>query len=158
MWMYIKRIVWKPRAALTVTTHELEWLEPWGKFAELELKCWCWEHKRNTEHLTHIINIHNCLSLSCLLFNLQCMHSSGVQHVLKLNKHGNVDKSLPMNIYFLIAGLENKYFFWKIGTSLSSWVKRLVSSWVDPPPWVQLYENHSCQLWPRTNEHANGRD
>ena len=26
-----------PRAALT--THELEWLEPWGKLAELELKC-----------------------------------------------------------------------------------------------------------------------
>ena len=25
------------RAALT--THELEWLEPWGKLAELELKC-----------------------------------------------------------------------------------------------------------------------
>ena len=121
------------RAALT--THELEWLEPWGKLAELELKSWarlCWEHKlyklqcihssgvecysdlctssarfkikqtrvaralgqtrraraemfklwaclccdqkRNTEHLTHIINIHNCLSLSCLLYNLQCIH------------------------------------------------------------------------------------
>ena len=25
------------RAALT--THKLEWLEPWGKLAELELKC-----------------------------------------------------------------------------------------------------------------------
>ena len=25
------------RAALT--THDLEWLEPWGKLAELELKC-----------------------------------------------------------------------------------------------------------------------
>ena len=36
------------------------------------------------------------------------------QHVLKLNKHGNVDKSPPINIYFLIAGLENKYFFGKM--------------------------------------------
>ena len=35
------------------------------------------------------------------------------QHVLKLNKHGNVNKCLPINIYFLIAGLENKYFFGK---------------------------------------------
>ena len=35
------------------------------------------------------------------------------QHVLKLNKHGNVDKSPPMNIYFLIAEVENKYFFGK---------------------------------------------
>ena len=26
-----------PRAALT--THKFEWLEPWGKLAELELKC-----------------------------------------------------------------------------------------------------------------------
>ena len=34
---------------------------------------------RNTEHPTHIINIHNCLSLSCLLYNLQCIHSSGVE-------------------------------------------------------------------------------
>ena len=36
------------RAALT--THELEWLEPWGKLAELE------QYKRNTEHLTHVHN------------------------------------------------------------------------------------------------------
>ena len=35
------------------------------------------------------------------------------QHILKLNKHGNVNKSPPINIYFLIAGLENKYFFGK---------------------------------------------
>ena len=35
------------------------------------------------------------------------------QHVLKLNKHGNVNKCPPMNIYFLIAGLENKYLFGK---------------------------------------------
>ena len=62
------------RAALT--THELEWLEPWDKLAEARaemFKSWarlCWEHKRNTVHLTHIINIHNCLSLSCLLWKL----------------------------------------------------------------------------------------
>ena len=36
------------------------------------------------------------------------------QHVLKLNKHGNINKSPPINIYFLIAGLENKYFFGKL--------------------------------------------
>ena len=35
------------------------------------------------------------------------------QHVLKLNKHGNVTKSPPIIIYFLIAGLENKYFLGK---------------------------------------------
>ena len=39
-------------------------------------------------------------------------------HVLKLNKHGNVNESPPTNIYFLITGLENKYFFWEIGTSV----------------------------------------
>ena len=33
------------------------------------------------------------------------------QHLLKLNKHGNVNKYPPINIYFLIAGLENKFFF-----------------------------------------------
>ena len=32
------------------------------------------------------------------------------QHVLKLNKHGNVNKSPPINIYFLIAGVGNRYF------------------------------------------------
>ena len=36
------------------------------------------------------------------------------QHVLKLNKYGNVNKSTPINIYFLIDGLENKYFFRKL--------------------------------------------
>ena len=44
--------------------------------------CLCWEHKRNTEHLTHIINIHNCLSLSYLLYNLQCIHSSGAEYYI----------------------------------------------------------------------------
>ena len=32
------------------------------------------------------------------------------QHFLKLNKH---DKSPPIDIYFLIAGVENQYFFGK---------------------------------------------
>ena len=76
----------------------------------------------NTEHLTHIINIHNCLSLSCLL--ISNVYNQAVwsviltivprQHVLKLNKHGNVNKSPPINIYFLKAGVENKYFFGKV--------------------------------------------
>ena len=35
------------------------------------------------------------------------------QHVLRLNKHGNVNKSPPINIYFLIAGVEKKYFLGK---------------------------------------------
>ena len=35
------------------------------------------------------------------------------QHVLKLNKHGNVNKSPPINMYFFIAGLKDKYFFGK---------------------------------------------
>ena len=35
IWLYIKAT--PPRAALT--THELEWLEPWFKLAMLELKC-----------------------------------------------------------------------------------------------------------------------
>ena len=35
------------------------------------------------------------------------------QHVLELNKHGNVDKSPPINVYFLIAGLGNEYLFGK---------------------------------------------
>ena len=30
-----------------------------------------------------------------------------------IHKHGNVNKCLPINIYFLIAGLENKYFIGK---------------------------------------------
>ena len=36
------------------------------------------------------------------------------KHVFELNKHGNVNKSPPINIYFLIARLENKYFFEKV--------------------------------------------
>ena len=113
------------RAALI--THELEWLEPWAKLAELELKCSNRElvyvgNTNVTQHLTHIIKIHNCLSRSCLLYNLQCIHSSGVEcysdlctssACFKLNKHGNVNKSPTINIYFLIAGMENNYSFGK---------------------------------------------
>ena len=40
------------------------------------------------------------------------------QHILKLNEHGNVNKSLPINIYFLIAGVGNKYSF---GNSERPW-------------------------------------
>ena len=41
-------------------------------------------------------------------------------HVSKLDKHGNPNKSPPINIDFLIAGLENMYFFGKNGTTVSS--------------------------------------
>ena len=41
------------------------------------------------------------------------------QHVLKLNKHGNVNKSPAINISFLIAGLTNKYFFEKLERPLA---------------------------------------
>ena len=46
------------------------------------------------------------------------------QHVLKLNKHGNVNKSLSINIYFLIAGVENNYSF---GKSERPWAHELTS-------------------------------
>ena len=35
------------------------------------------------------------------------------QHVLKLSKHGNVNISPPIYFYFLIAGVDNKFFFGK---------------------------------------------
>ena len=84
------------------------------------------------------VNIHNCLSLSCLLYNIQCIHSSGVECYtdlctssarLKLNKHGNVNKSPPIDIYFLIAWLENKHFLenWNVRELMSSRVKWVVS-------------------------------
>ena len=52
------------------------------------------------------------------------------QHVLKLTNHGNVNKSPPMDAYFLIAGEENKYFLEnRNGRELmSSRVKWVVSS------------------------------
>ena len=115
------------RAALT--THELELLEPWGKLAELELKCLNRELvyvgntnvTQSTKHplLTYITayrchvfftisNVYIQVVLSVILTFVPG------QHVLKLKKHGNVNKSPPINIYFLIAGLENKYFFGKL--------------------------------------------
>ena len=91
-------------------------------------------HKRNTKHLTHIINIHNCLSLSCPLYNLQCICIQAVlsviltfvprQNVLKLNNHSNVHKSPPINIHFFIAGQENRYF---VGKSERPWAHELTS-------------------------------
>ena len=109
----------------------------------------CREHKHNTEHLTHIISILNCLSLSFLLNNLQCIHSSGVECYTDLctssNKHGNVNKSPPINTYFSIAGLENNYPF---GKSERPWAHELTSktggelmSW-SPSVSAALYATH----------------
>ena len=61
------------------------------------------------------------------------------QHVLKLNKHGDVDNCPPININFLIAGLENVFLEnQNVRELMSSRVKWVMSSWVDLPPWVQL--------------------
>ena len=46
------------------------------------------------------------------------------QHVLKLNKHVNVNKSSPINIHILIAGVENNYSF---GKSERPWAHELTS-------------------------------
>ena len=46
------------------------------------------------------------------------------QHVLKLNKHGNVNNCPPKNIHFLLAWLENKYLF---GKSERQWAHELTS-------------------------------
>ena len=115
------------RAALT--THELKWLEPWVKLAELELKCSNRELvyvgntnvTQSTSHtLLTYITAYRCPSF----FTISNIYIQAVlsviltfvprQHVLKLSKHDNINKSLPINIYFLIAGLENKYFFGKL--------------------------------------------
>ena len=114
------------RAALT--THELEWLEPWSKLAELELKCSNRELvdvgntnvTQGTKHtLSTCITAYRCH----VFFTISNVYIQAVlsvkltslprQHVLKLNKHGNVNKCPPINIYFLIAGLENEYLFGK---------------------------------------------
>ena len=61
------------RAALT--SHNLEWLEQWGRLAELELKwstCLCWKHNRNTEHLTHLLMT---AYRRRLVYNLQCIQT-----------------------------------------------------------------------------------
>ena len=79
--------------------------------------------RHNTEHLTHINNIQT--AYRCHVFftisNIYIQAVLGViltcvprQPVLKVNKHGSVNKSPPTNIHFLIAGLENKYFFAKL--------------------------------------------
>ena len=46
------------------------------------------------------------------------------QHVLKLNKHGNVNKSPTIHIHFLIAGVKNNYSF---GKSERPWAHELTS-------------------------------
>ena len=46
------------------------------------------------------------------------------QYVLKLNKHGKINKSQPINIHFFIAGLENNYCF---GKSERPWAHELTS-------------------------------
>ena len=108
------------RAALT--THKLEWLEPWGKLAELELKC-------SNRKLVYVGNtnvtqstLHTLLTYvtayRCHIFltisNVYIRVVLSIiltfvprQHVLKLDKYGNVNKSPPI-IFFLMAGLENK--------------------------------------------------
>ena len=52
------------------------------------------------------------------------------QHVLKLNKHGNVNKCPPINIYFLLAVWKISIFLenQNVRELMSSRVKRVVSS------------------------------
>ena len=72
------------------------------------------------------------------------------QHVLTLNKHGNVNKYPPKNIYFLIAGDEDKYFFgkskrpWAHGPwahELTSQTRGELMSW-SPSVSAALQESH----------------
>ena len=72
--------------------------------------------------------------------SVECYTFVPRQHILKWNKHVNVNKYPPVGIYFVIAGLENKYFFenLRIRELMSSRFKRVLSSWVDLPLWVQL--------------------
>ena len=48
---------------------------------------------------------------------------------------------LAISISFLIGGLKNDYLFKEthVHKLMSSWVKMVVSSWVDLLLWVQLY-------------------
>ena len=39
VFLMIKSKPFKVQTRAALTTHELEWLEPWDKLAELELKC-----------------------------------------------------------------------------------------------------------------------
>ena len=77
------------------------------------------------------------------------------QHVLNLNKQGNINTSPPIDIYFWIAGLENKYFFGKLerpwaheltsqtGGELMSWSPsvsaNLIYVYAKPHLWVSLF-------------------
>ena len=107
------RAALNPRAALI--THELEWLEHWSKLVELELKCLNRElvdvGDTNVTYRCHVFfTIPNVYIQAVLSIKLTFVPR---QHLLKLNKLGNVNKCPPINIYFLIAGLENKYLFGK---------------------------------------------
>ena len=114
-----------PSGRAALTTHELEWLEPWGILAELELKCSNRElvyvgNTNVTQSTLHTLLAyltayccHFCLTISNVY--IQAVLSVILtfvprQHVLKLNKHGNVNKSPPINTYFFI---ENNYLFGK---------------------------------------------
>ena len=78
------------------------------------------------------------------------------QHLKKTKKHGNVNKSPPRNIYFSIAGLENKYFFGKLeclwaheltsqtGGELMSWspsVSAALIVWINDNPNFRYLQN-----------------
>ena len=83
----------------------------------------CWEHKRNTEHLTHII-IYITAYRCHVFFSISNVYIKAVlsailtfvprQHVFKLNKLGKVNKS----------PLINKYLF---GKSERPWAHELMS-------------------------------
>ena len=115
------------RAALT--THELEWLEPWVKLAELELICSKRElvyvgNTNITQSTLHPLLTYTTVYRCHAFFTISNVYIQAVlsviltfvprQHVLELNEYSNVNKSPPTNIYFLIAGLENKYFLGKL--------------------------------------------
>ena len=106
----------------------LEWLEPLSKLAEVELKCSNRELvdvgntnvSQGTKHtLSTYITAYRChvfftISNVCIQAVLSVkLTFVPRQHVLKLNKHGNVNNCRLINIYFLIAGLKNKYLFGK---------------------------------------------
>ena len=69
-----------------------------------------------------------------------------------LNKHGNDNKSQPIDIYFFIAGLENKLFFLKIWTSVSSWAHESNRWWAH-----ELISLRECSYRPCSWElHVHG--
>ena len=92
------------RAALT--THELEWLEPWGILAELELKCSNRElvyvgNTNVTQSILHTLLAYLTAYRCHFFLTISNVYIQAVlsviltfvprQHVLGLNKHGNVD-------------------------------------------------------------------